>query len=129
MVIPSARFPLFDLLPDNERQLEFQKLKMLRYGDGEVIYEQHGETLDVFFIFEGRVRIDSSAMRGNSAFFHYRRPGDMVGYYAAITGKPQPVTATATGAAWLGRMGAAARGRAGKRPSTTPKSALTPNTR
>jgi CRP-like cAMP-binding protein len=46
-------------------------------------------------------------MRGNTAFFHYRRAGEMIGYYAAITGKPQAVTATAAEPSWLGRMPAA----------------------
>lgn len=107
MTLLEVRFALFDLLPESERQNELRKLKMLRYGAGEVIYERRGDCMDVFFIFEGLVRVDSFALRGQTAFFHYRRPGQMVGYYAAMTGKSQPVTASAAQPALLGRMAAA----------------------
>src|SRR5262245_8948318 len=103
----AVKFPLFDLLPDAERQQQHQKLKMVRYGAGEVIYERGGECMDVFFIFEGLVKVDISAMCGNTAFFHYRRPGDCIGWYAAFTGKPQPVTAWCAEPSYAGRMGAA----------------------
>jgi CRP-like cAMP-binding protein len=79
---------------------------MLRFGADQVVYERGSDCLDVFFIFEGLIRIDRCARRGDMAFFHYRRPGQIVGYYSAITGKAQGLTATAAEPALLGRMGA-----------------------
>ena len=77
---------------------------MQRFGADQVVYERGSDCLDVFFIFEGLIPIDRCERRGDMAFFHYRRPGQMVGYYSAITGKVQGVTAPAAEPALLGRM-------------------------
>jgi hypothetical protein len=61
-------FPLFDLLPEQERQAELLKLKILRYGADQVVYERGSDCLDVFFIFEGLTRIDRCARRGDMGF-------------------------------------------------------------
>ena len=99
-------FPLFELLPEHERQRELSKLKIQKYCAGRVIYERGGDCTDAFFIFEGRVKIDTSRAGGETAFYHYRKPGGMIGYYAAITGKLQTVTATAAEDTVLGRLNA-----------------------
>lgn len=100
-------FPLFELLPEDERRRELAKLKMEKYHAGKVIYERGGECMDAFFIFDGRVRVDSSTAEGDTVFFHYRRPGTMIGWWASVTGRVQPVTATAADDVLLGRLGAA----------------------
>ena len=103
----AVKFPLFELLPEIERPEAVAKLKMLKFGAGEVVYERGSDCTDVFFIFEGLIKIDSCGARGEMTFFHYRKPGGMVGYYAAITGKVQTVTATAVESSVAGRMASA----------------------
>lgn len=100
----SVTFPLFELLPEDERQRQIARLKMEKYHTGKVIYERGGDCMDAFFIFEGRVRVDSSTAEGESVFFWYRRPGSMLGWWAAVGEKPQPVTATAADEVLLGRL-------------------------
>jgi CRP-like cAMP-binding protein len=100
----AVKFPLFELLPESERPEAVAKLKTLKFGAGEVIYERGGDCTDAFFIFEGLIKIDSCGSRGEMAFFHHRKPGSMIGYYAAITGKIQSVTATAVQSSVVGRM-------------------------
>jgi CRP/FNR family transcriptional regulator len=97
-------FPLFELLPEADRKLEMSKLKIERYPSGRVIYERGGDCLDAFFILEGRVRVDSCTAEGDTVFFHYRRPGTMIGWWASVSGRAQPVTATAADDVVLGRL-------------------------
>ena len=46
----AVKFPLFDLLPDAERQQQHQKLRMVRYGAGEVIYYVRGKEASFPFL-------------------------------------------------------------------------------
>jgi len=99
----AVTFPLFELLPEDERQREISKLKMEKYRAGQIIYERGGDCFDAFFIFEGRVRFDSSTSSGDVVFSHYRRPGALIGWWAAVSGKCQPVTGTAAEDVLVGR--------------------------
>jgi CRP/FNR family transcriptional regulator, cyclic AMP receptor protein len=100
----AVTFPLYELLPEDERQRQICRLKMEKYHAGQIIHDRGGDCFDAFFIFEGRVRIDSSTAEGESVFFWYRRPGAMLGWWAAVGEKPQPVTATAADEVLLGRL-------------------------
>jgi CRP-like cAMP-binding protein len=100
----NVKFPILELLPEADRVAVISRLKMLKYAGGEIVYERGGPCRDVFFIFDGRIRIDTHAAQGDMAFFHSRGPGEMVGFYSAITEAPQPVTATAMEQSRLGRM-------------------------
>ena len=100
----NVKFPLLELLPEDERLLILERLKMLKYGAGEIVYERDGPCMDVFFIFEGKIRVDMQDQRGEVAFFDYRHPGCFIGWFSAITEQPQPVTATAVEKSLLGRL-------------------------
>jgi CRP/FNR family transcriptional regulator, cyclic AMP receptor protein len=99
-----VKFPLLELLPTPKKSAVLDQLRMQKYGRGEMVYERAGDCKDVFFICDGRVRIDTHDPHGEVAYYHARGPGEMIGYYSAITGKPQAVTATAVRASRLGRL-------------------------
>jgi len=103
----AVTFPLFELLPEDERQRKISKLKMEKYRSGSAIFERGGDCTDTFFVFEGRIRIDTSNADGDTAFFYHRHPGQMIGWWASVTGMPHPNTATAVGDVVLGRLAAA----------------------
>jgi CRP/FNR family transcriptional regulator len=71
-----------------------------------VVFERGGDCTDTFFVFEGRIRIDTSNADGDTAFFYYRHPGQMIGWWASVTGMRHPNTATAVGDVVLGRLAA-----------------------
>lgn len=99
-----VKFALLELLPEDERLLILGRLKMLKYAPGEIVYERDGPCMDVFFIFEGKIRVDMQDQDGEVAFFEYRHPGWIIGWFSAITEQPQPVTATAMEKSLLGHM-------------------------
>ena len=99
-----VKFPLLELLPESERLTVLGGLKMLKLEPGQAVYERGGPCTDVFFIFEGKIRIDMQDQHGEMAFFDYRYPGWFIGWFAAITELPQPVTSTAVEKCLLGRM-------------------------
>jgi CRP-like cAMP-binding protein len=100
----NVKFPLLELLPEEERLLILGRLKMQKYAAGEIVYERDGPCMDAFFIFEGKIRVDAQDQNGEVAFFDYRYPGWVIGWFSAIAEQPQPVTATAMEESLLGRM-------------------------
>jgi CRP/FNR family transcriptional regulator, dissimilatory nitrate respiration regulator len=102
-----VKFPLLELLPEDERREVLSGLKREKYNAGQVVYERGGPCMDVFFIFEGKIRVDVQDQNGEVAFFDNRFPGWFIGWFSAITDMPQPVTATAMEKRLLGRMLAA----------------------
>jgi CRP-like cAMP-binding protein len=100
----NVKFPLLELLPEEERLLILGRLKMQKYAAGEIVYERDGPCMDAFFIFEGKIRVDAQDQNGEVALFDYRYPGWFIGWFSAIAEQPQPVTATAMEESLLGRM-------------------------
>lgn len=98
-----VKFPLLELLPEAEKQTVLSGLKMQKFDVGETIHDRD-ERSDVFFIFEGKIRIDMQDQHGEFAFFDYRYPGSFIGWFSALTDLPQPVTTTAMQKSLLGRM-------------------------
>jgi len=98
-----VKFPLLELLPEAEKQTVISGLKMQKFDVGETIHERD-ERSDVYFIFEGKIRIDMQDQHGEFAFFDYRYPGSFIGWFSALTDMPQPVTTTAMQKSLLGRM-------------------------
>jgi CRP-like cAMP-binding protein len=99
----AVTFPLFELLPEAERTAELQKLKACHFSPGDSVHER-GAMSDVYFLFSGKVRIGIDEADGETAFFRYRVPGDMLGFYSAISGKVQPLRAMAIEETRAGRM-------------------------
>lgn len=100
----AVKFLLLELLPESDRATVLNQLKMQRFARGQIVYERDGPCMDVFFIFEGKIRVDSQDQTGEVAFFDYRYPGWFIGWFSAIAEQPQPVTATAAEDSLLGRM-------------------------
>jgi CRP-like cAMP-binding protein len=103
-MLSQVKFALLELLPETEKRFVLDGLKMRKFEAGEIVYERDGPCMDVFFIFEGKIRVDAQDPNGEVAFFDYRYPGWFIGWFSAITEEPQPVTATATEKSLLGRM-------------------------
>ena len=59
---------------------------------------------DVYFLFSGNVRISIDEADGETAFFFYRIPGEMVGFFSVLTGEAQPLKAVAAEDVRAGRM-------------------------
>ena len=87
-------FPLL-LLPEADRAAVISRLKMQKFDAGQVVYERRVVCRDVFFIFEGKIRSEAQDLHGDMAFFQLRGPGEIIGFYSAITDEPQPVTTAA----------------------------------
>ena len=100
----SVTFSLLELLPAPDKARVLSGLKMQKYAAGEIVYERGGPCMDVFFIFEGKIRVDMQDQSGEVAFFDERPPGWFIGWFSAITNLPQPVTCTAVEKSLLGRM-------------------------
>ncbi len=98
-----VKFELLELLPEPERLRELQKLKMLTYQPGQVFHER-GEMSDIYFLFSGKVRIGIDDANGETAFFRYRVPGEMLGFFSVLSGKCQPLRAVAIEETRAGRM-------------------------
>jgi CRP-like cAMP-binding protein len=67
-----VKFPLLELLAQDERLAVLGSLKMQKFDAGQVAYERGGPCMDVFFIFEGKIRVDMQDQDGQVAFFDYR---------------------------------------------------------
>jgi CRP/FNR family cyclic AMP-dependent transcriptional regulator len=104
--VDGVAFPLLELLPASEKSAVLQNIRTQEYAMGEVVYERAGPCTDVFFIHEGKIRIDAQDPDGEMVYFDSHGRGGMIGFYSAITGQPQPVTATAIVKSVLGRMSA-----------------------
>lgn len=101
---PTISFPLLQPLPEVVRQDVIAKMKMQKVNDGETIYERGENCTDAFFIFEGKVKFCAYGPEGEMAFYWRRQPGEIFGFYSAITGLPQTTTALAIGETVVGRM-------------------------
>jgi CRP/FNR family cyclic AMP-dependent transcriptional regulator len=99
----NVKFPLLELLPEADRAAVMSGLKMLKFDAGQTIHER-GVNTDVFFIFEGKIRVDMQDQHGNVAFFDYRLPGMFIGWFSACSGLAQPLATTASEKCLLGRM-------------------------
>jgi CRP-like cAMP-binding protein len=66
-----------------------------------------GECTDAFFIFEGKVKFCTFSPEGKMAYFWSRGPGELFGFYSAITGLPQTITAVSVGRSAVGCMASA----------------------
>ena len=95
MVKESVVFPLLELLPGGAKERALQAMTMHEYARGETIYERGESRTDALFIFDGKVKFCAFGPEGQATFFFHRGAGEMFGYYAAITEKPQTVTTIA----------------------------------
>jgi CRP/FNR family transcriptional regulator, cyclic AMP receptor protein len=100
----SVVFPLLELLPGKEKDRVLKQLTMQEYAVGETIYECGENCTDAFFVFAGKVKFCGFGPAGETAFFYYRKPGELFGHYSAITEKPQNFTPIAVEKTLLGRM-------------------------
>ena len=100
-------FSLLEPLPEQERRRVLDQMQMQKLKDGQVIYECGEKCTDAFFIFEGKVKFCTFGPEGKMAFFWHRNPGGLFGFYSAITGLPQTITAIAVGKSVVGRMASA----------------------
>lgn len=100
----NVKFPLLELLPEADRAVVMSRLKMQKFDAGQVVYERGVVCRDVFFIFDGKIRSEAQDLHGDMAFFQVRGPGEIIGFYSAITDEPQPVTTAAVQESQLGRL-------------------------
>jgi CRP/FNR family transcriptional regulator, cyclic AMP receptor protein len=100
----NAQFPLLELLREDEKNRILKNMQMQEVSPETSIYERGDNCTDAFFIFSGKVKFCTFGLRGEMAFFWHRYPGDIFGFYSAITGQRQTTTAIAVETALLGRM-------------------------
>jgi CRP-like cAMP-binding protein len=79
---------LADLPPDAIREIE-TRCKWQRYAPGDVIFDENSESLDVYFLVEGSVRILRRGQDAREVSLANFVAGDFFGELAAIDGKPR----------------------------------------
>jgi CRP/FNR family transcriptional regulator, cyclic AMP receptor protein len=104
MVKESVVFPLLELLPADEKEHALKQLTMQEYAIGATIYERGENCTDAFFVFEGQVKQCNFGPAGDMTLFFHKGPGELFGFYSAITERPQTSTSIAVENTILGRM-------------------------
>lgn len=97
-------FDLLKPLPEQDRRRVLDQMPKQKFRAEQVIYERGEKCTDAFFIFEGKVKFCTFNPEGKMAYFWHRNPGGLFGFYSAITGLPQTITAIAVEQSVVGRM-------------------------
>ena len=86
--------PLFQSLEAAERSLLAPLCRVRAYAKGEAIFEEGAPALDLSFVVLGRAKIVKAA-QGRDLILGLFGPGEAIGAFAALEGKPYPATAVA----------------------------------
>ena len=84
-------------LPPGERAALARRCRWRRFQPGEPIIDHLGETRDVVFVVEGRVRVLSHSLSGREISFDDIEAGGFLGEMAAIDGLPRSASVAALG--------------------------------
>lgn len=105
---PTSRWPqdtLLDLLPEAERAALLSAGVTVQFGDEDFLVRQ-GDLGEYFYVLtEGLVEVTVAAETGAETTLAVRGPGDLIGEFAAIDGKPRTATASAVGQVTAIRVG------------------------
>lgn len=86
---------LFENLPDKEREFYERSCTWRRFKADEQIIDKLGDTKDVLFIADGRVRVVDYSHSGREVNLDELHAGEFFGELAAIDGKPRSATVVA----------------------------------
>jgi len=75
-----------------------------RYEDGQVIFEEGGESDALFLVLDGRVAFEKSVPGNKWRVISFAESGDFFGEIGVLTGAPRALRACATGAAIVARL-------------------------
>ena len=75
-----------------------------RVGAGQRLINHDDTSDDVFFIVSGSLRIIIYAPNGRAVLFRAMKPGDVIGQFSALDGKPRSASAEATMPALVAQM-------------------------
>ncbi|MGE5547799.1 MAG: Crp/Fnr family transcriptional regulator [Solirubrobacterales bacterium] len=89
-------FKLFDGLPPSVADDFSQTAHWRRYLPEEMVFDQSSDTLEVHFVFSGRIRLLSCLDNGDTVTLAEVTGGDVFGELAAIDGLPRSARAMAT---------------------------------
>jgi CRP-like cAMP-binding protein len=97
-----GRFPAFDdrvpylvRLEDAERRELLGRGRLVEYPARTDVIRQHDPSTHVLLVLGGRLKVTAEAANGYVALLALRRPGDIVGESAALSGLPRSATVTA----------------------------------
>lgn len=95
------RFPSFDdrvpflvRLEDRERRALLSRGRKVTYKARTEVIRQAEPSTHVLLVLKGRLMVTSVAVKGYVALLALRRPGDIVGESAALSGRPRSATVT-----------------------------------
>lgn len=82
----------WSMLEPAERALLRQAGTVLRFEPGQVLFRQGDSLRHVLVLLAGRVEVAADAHDGYEAVLAVRGPGDLVGEFAAVDGRPRSAT-------------------------------------
>jgi tetratricopeptide (TPR) repeat protein len=89
------RSPLFEMLPEEERNAVVQEMELETHDEGSVIINEGDPGTSMYVIASGEVKVYT---RGNAGTLYLARlgEGDFFGEVSVLTGKPRTATITAS---------------------------------
>lgn len=85
-----------DLLPPNLCEPFMARARLLKVRSGQIIITEGGDTVDVYLVRSGNVRISLLSFQGREMILREMRPGQLFGEIAAIDRRARSASATAT---------------------------------
>ncbi len=96
--------PFFLGLDPENVQVLASTATLRRYEDGQVIFDEGGESDALFLVLDGRVEFVKSVPGNKWRVISYAESGDFFGEIGVLTGAPRALRACATGSAILARL-------------------------
>jgi CRP-like cAMP-binding protein len=84
-----SRLDILKYVPEALRREIAQRLRVIRAPKGRTLVEKGSRSTDVFFLLEGRAKVQLYSQDGKEVTVHDVGPGDMFGEIAALDGEPR----------------------------------------
>ena len=91
-----SRLEILKFAPDALRRDITQRLRVTRAPKGRTLVEKGSRSTDVFFLLEGRAKVQLYSPDGKEVTVHDIGPGDMFGEIAVLDGEPRSASIVAS---------------------------------
>jgi CRP/FNR family transcriptional regulator, cyclic AMP receptor protein len=91
-----SRLEILKFAPEALRREIAQRLRVIRAPKGRTLVEKGSRSTDVFFLLEGRAKVQLYSPDGKEVTVHDIGPGDMFGEIAVLDGEPRSASIVAS---------------------------------